>query len=181
LLLRLLTALLSLHVAICLAIFLAGGSFFAGLLLMGWGYVFLPKVFVAAPIILIPFASAAFVFLWLLFRRSVGWWHSAVLVGTLPIAVFFIVGEVSSRTAMQLARNSLGVESCLFRTRLFAGSMLGKTARFGIFDSLPTIHHHAHLALQDETVLIWSYLEMNFVEMDTSSGNSQPIPLRCKS
>jgi len=180
LLLRLLAALLSLHVATCLTIFLTGGFFFAGLLLTGIGYGFFPKVIVAAPLFQISFASAAFVFLWLLFRRSGTSQHSVVLIGTLPIVVFFIVGEVSSRTAMQLARNSLGAESCLFRGRLFAGSMLGTTARIRIFGAPRATRHHAHIALQDGTVLIWSYLEMNFMEVGPGSGSSQPIPPRCK-
>ncbi|MBV1866950.1 MAG: hypothetical protein KUG69_03445 [Marinosulfonomonas sp.] len=178
LLLRFAIAALSLHLSACLLIFLTGGFLFAMLLLFGRSYVQIFALVMTNPILQISAASAALAFfvvlLWPSLRRV-----SAVWVGPISIIIFFLAGEVTSRTAMQIARKAHGAETCLFGVRLFTGSAMSATARGGLFNRGRVHHHHAHISLQNGTVLNWSYEELDFEEMSPGAAKFQRIPKRC--
>jgi hypothetical protein len=177
---RIFFALLILHLSACLVVFLTGGFTFALILMIGQGYADLLKLIDSNPIVQFSAASAACTFLVLLFwpfgarRIPVG------LVGVLPIVEFFAAGEVATRTAMHVARKEHGADACLFGVRLFTFSALGTTARVQLFSSPSARHHHAHIVLSNGTVLIWSYLAMDFVEMRPGTAIYQSIYGRCK-
>ncbi|MGR3660700.1 MAG: hypothetical protein ACU0CA_05850 [Paracoccaceae bacterium] len=176
---RTIIALLVLHISACLLILFTGGAIFAFVLLIGRGYVFFLNLIAVNLIAQITAASAACTFLILLFWPFSAWRVSARLVGVLPIVVFFAAGEVASRTAMHSARKAHATDACLFGVRPFTFSALGATARVDFFSSPNARHHHAHIALSNGTVLIWSYREMDFVEMRPGTAKFQRIPDRC--
>lgn len=176
---RIVIALLVLHISACLVILLSGGFVFAIFLLFGKGYVVFLKLVAVNLIVQISAASAACTFLILLFWPFSKWRVSAGLVGVLPIVVFFAAGEVASRTAMHIARKAHATDACLFDARPFTFSALGATARAELFGSPNASHHHAHIALSNGTVLIWSYRKMDFVEMSPETAKFQRIPDRC--
>lgn len=178
---RLLVTVLAFHVFFCALLVLSGAGFVAVLLSLGIGYAVIGGAVAHVPLLLGPAGIAIAVWVWL-FRqkavtRPIGY---SALIGCVPILIFLGSGEVVVHLAMRSALAQLGSEACLFGARTFTGSALEKLARVDLFEEDPTYRHHAHVALPDGTLLIWSYRQMDFVPFIPSEVNAQRVPGQCE-
>lgn len=181
-LLRFLLAALSLHCAICAIVLLWAGGLEASLFLVGFGYLWFLEGLGHVPILIIP-AVIALVFFVVLLIYSVERPRAFLLfVGLFPIVVFLGISEVFTFGAMRFSLLGFERDACMFDRQTFTASLLDfvKNADFLFSDTLRN-QHHALVVLPNEKLMMWSYVELSFVDYQTNFSGQQQIPQECVS
>ncbi|NPD20438.1 hypothetical protein [Alterinioella nitratireducens] len=175
-----LLALLSFHLAIVLGAFIVADGEMAILFLLGIGYIWVLNAVAHIPFLIVPSIAALAAFAAMLCLARTRHWSFGIATGIAPIMVFVLIAEISTLAAMRIARAGLDAPTCLYGVQSFTSSTADLFANLEpLWGDTRRYRHHAHLALPDERLMMWSYSEMSFVTFEPSPFDVDHVPPDC--